>query len=65
MFGLDEGEIETMVRLAAATADESNADADGGEYDRALQSFSDPMAVHRLAYTTWARIVSEGQASTP
>lgn len=56
MFGLDEAEIETLVRLAAATADESNRNPDGGEYDRALTSFSDPEEVHRLAASTWARI---------
>jgi hypothetical protein len=64
MFGLDKAEIETLVRLAAATADESNANTDGGEYDRALWSFSDPDEVHRLAYTTWERIVSDDQTPT-
>jgi hypothetical protein len=59
MFALDRAEIETLVRLAAATADESNRKPDGGEYDRALASFSDPAEVHRLAASTWARIEQE------
>lgn len=62
MFGLDDGETQTLLRLACATADESNANADGSEYDRALASFADPGYVHRLAYTTWERIVSDDQA---
>lgn len=56
MFGLDDAEVETLVRLAAATADESNLSADGSAYERALMSFSDPEEVHRLAMSAWARI---------
>lgn len=56
MFDLDPGQVETLVRLAAACADERNQSPDGDEYDRALHSFTDPDQVHRLAASTWTTI---------
>lgn len=58
VFGLDAGEVQTMVRLAAATADENDTNPDGGEYHRALHSFTDPDTVHRIAVSTWQRIAT-------
>jgi hypothetical protein len=65
MYGLDEPHIETLVRLAAATADEHNANPDGGAYERALGSFGDPEEVHRIACDTWQHVISEGDVSFP
>lgn len=66
MFDLDPGQVETLVRLAAACADERNQSADGDEYDRALHSFTDPDQVHRLAASTWTTIsLGGGDAASP
>lgn len=65
MYGLRDPEIETLVRLAAATADEHHANPDGGAYERALGSFGDPEEVHRLACATWQHVVSEGDVALP
>ena len=63
MFGLDAGEVETMVRLAATTAMENQKRVtpfDPAEpFDAALMSFSDPDVVCSIARRTWEEIASE------
>lgn len=56
-FGLTEQEAETLIRLAAATADESQGGTDE-PYSVALMSFSDHDAVHVLGVRTWRTIES-------
>jgi hypothetical protein len=56
MFDLDQRDVDTLVRLAAACAREHTTSADGGAYDRALRSLAAPDRAHRLAASVWESI---------
>lgn len=62
-FGLTEHEAQTLIRLAAAVADEAQPKPgtaqgfhDHPAYRSALTSFSEPGEVHALAMRTWKEI---------